>query len=317
MSDKNHYIVILILIIIIINITLITWPLLSLYFSEGNFYHSYPLIDPARIFTDQKHFIVNLQPLREELRELVAREGPTSITLYFEFLNTGANISINPDLKIWPASLSKLPLAMAVMKKVENGVWRFDNELVLEKEDKSILSGSLFGYPPGTLFTVGELLREMLIHSDNTAYAILSRNMSDFERYSIIDETGLEDLFDEEGRVSSKEYSRLFRTLYTSSFLKRGNSALILEWLSQSDFSQYLSMGIDKNVIFANKYGKNFQFYVYLNSGIVYIPNRPYIISVMIRGDSTKDEEDEERKAQEIMVEISKRVYQYIAHYDR
>jgi len=41
-------------------------------------------------------------------------------------------------LRILPASLIKVPLAMAVMKKIESGDWNLYNELVLMKEDRDI-----------------------------------------------------------------------------------------------------------------------------------------------------------------------------------
>ena len=90
----------------------------------------YPFIDISRHFIDPTDFIVNLQPLREELRALAEPLPSDSMTIYVEYLNTGANIAINNDTKIWPASLAKLPLAMAVMKKVESGTWQLHNELV-------------------------------------------------------------------------------------------------------------------------------------------------------------------------------------------
>lgn len=72
-----------------------------------------------RHFMEEKNIITTLQPIREKYREIVEKNGSDSISLYFEYLNTGANISINPDLRILPASLIKVPLAMAVMKKIE------------------------------------------------------------------------------------------------------------------------------------------------------------------------------------------------------
>lgn len=89
-----------------------------------------------RHFMEEKHIITTLQPIREKFREIIDQNGPDSISLYFEYLNTGANISINPDLRILPASLIKVPLAMAVMKKVERGEWLLTNELVMMKEDR-------------------------------------------------------------------------------------------------------------------------------------------------------------------------------------
>lgn len=280
-------------------------------FSE-NYKNPYPFLDIARNFISQEHFIVNLQPIREELNNIVAIDGPDTISLYFEYLNTGANISINPDLKIWPASLAKLPLALAVMKKIDNGVWELDNELVLMEGDKETGSGLVYKNPTGTRFTIENLLKELLINSDNTAYKILLRNMSASELQPIIEETGLDDFFDKDGGVSAKEYSRLFRTLYTSSFLKRENSSKVLEWLSESKFDKHLMGGMDKKVKFAHKWGVNEDFHAFADSGIVYMPNRPYIITVMIKGDKSAEEAV---KVQETMKKVSSIIYNYVTSY--
>src|SRR4030043_909737 len=76
--------------------------------NNQNFRNPYPLIDISRSFIPQEHFIVNLQPLREDLRKVSEEAGYNAISIYIEFLNTGANIAINQDLKIWPASLFKV-----------------------------------------------------------------------------------------------------------------------------------------------------------------------------------------------------------------
>ena len=311
MQKNVKKLIIAVIVLAVTNLITGGWIVYDKYFNNS-FSNDYPLIDVSRNFIPQEHFIVNLQPIREELRNLVAQEGPNSISLYFEFLNTGANISINPDLKIWPASLAKLPLALAVMKKVENGVWQLDNQLVLLEGDKDTESGTLFNHPVGTPFTIEELFKELLSNSDNTAYRILLRNMSTTELQPIIEEIGLDDFFDKEGKVSAKEYSRLFRTLYTSSFLKRENSSKILTWLSELDFHKFLASGIDGKTTFAHKWGANRKVHVFADSGIVYVPNRPYIITVMIQSDGTSTGE---QKAEELMQKISSSIYQYVLLY--
>ena len=130
-------------------------------------------------------------------------------------------------------------------------------KLVLEEDDRDTRSGTLGSHAMGTAFTVERLLEEMLVHSDNTAYLTLLKNvdMNDFD--PLVDESGLEELADKTGKTDAKEYSRLYRILYTSSFLKRENSSRVLEWLSETDFDRYLASGLDRSVRFANKWGGN------------------------------------------------------------
>lgn len=271
----------------------------------------YPFIDVARNFIPQEDFIVNIQPLREDLNKLVAEMGPDNISLYFEFLNTGANISINPNLDVWPASLPKVPVAMSVMKKVERGEWGLNSELVLFEQDKDMNYGDLWKRPVGTRLTVEELLREMLVNSDNTAYKMFVRNLNFEELYAVVDEVGIAELFTKDGTISAKEYSRLFRALYISSFLKRENSQKILELLTEGEFRGFLSQGVPDEVKFSHKFGEDNKIQAYLDSGIVYVPSRPYIISVAINAKEIGGKE----KVEEIMKLVSEKAYTYVTNH--
>lgn len=277
--------------------------------NNSNFKNPYPLIDISRNFISQEHFIVNLQPLREDLKELVSQKGKNSIAVYIEFLNTGANIAINQDLQIWPASLVKVPLAMAVVKKIDNGNWEWDNQLVIMQGDRDTQWGNLYEKPYGTRLTIEDLLKELLINSDNTAFRVLYRNLSTNELQDVINELGLDQLFTDEGKITAKEYSRLFRALYNSSYLKRESSQKILEWLSQTSYDEYLGQGIPNDIKFSHKIGENKDVNALLDSGIVYIQNRPYMITVMI---DASGEIGGRENALALMKIISEKTYQYV-----
>lgn len=280
--------------------------------SLESFQEHYPFVDLSRHLISQEHFITTLQPIREYFGELVDQEGKESISVYFEYLNTGANISINQDLRIFPASLVKVPLAMAVMKKIERGDWELHNELVLMQEDRDYAWGDVHKRPIGTRITIDELLNEMLVSSDNTAFRMLYRNLSFDELQDVMIALGLEDLFNEEGKITAKEYTRLFRALYTSSYLTRENSQKILDILTHTPYEEYLGQGVPDTVPFAHKIGENDEAGVILDSGIVYVENRPYLIAVAI--DYEKGGMGRER-ALEILKNISARAYTYISTY--
>lgn len=300
--------------IIVLVVLLIATNVFGVYYAMDEIKNSkvnpYPLVDPARQYIRQEDMVVNIQPLREYLNGIVAKHGVTSMSVYFEMLNTGGNISINQDLHIWPASLVKLPLAMAVIKKVEKEEWKWQNELVLMPEDAEEHSGQLYNRQIGSTFTIEELVRELLVNSDNTAYQILSRNITESEMQEVVNETGLELLLDEEGKFSAKEYTRLLRALYTSSFLKRTNSEKVLEYLNQSPFKEFLSQGLPADVKFSHKYGENKELDVFSDAGIVYAGNRPYAIAVMIQ--ERGDPEQAKERVKKIMKEVSEYTYNYV-----
>jgi beta-lactamase class A len=271
----------------------------------------YNLLDPARSVVDQENFLSTIEPVRRQMKEIVAKyekEG-NKIGVYFEFLNTGANVSINQDARFWPASLSKMPTIFVVMKRIEEGKWKLSNELVLFEEDKDDRFGELYKKPVGTKFTIEELIKETLINSDNTAHKILVRNLSSEEYTSMFETLGMEQLFNDDYNITAKEYSRVFRALYNASYLNRSNSQQLLQWLSESKFDEFVGSGLAPKTIFSHKIGEEFQEVVFLDSGIVYVPNRPYLITIMVE---VKDGGGVEH-AQEIMKELSKSAYDYVS----
>lgn len=271
----------------------------------------YGMLDPARSIVNQDDFLSTIEPARKQMKEIVAKyekEG-NRIGVYFEFLNTGANVSINQDARFWPASLSKMPTIFVVMKRVEEGKWKLSDELVLFEDDKDDRFGDIYKKPVGTRFTIEELIKETLINSDNTSHKILVRNLDSEEYTDMFAALGMEELFNEDYNITAKEYSRIFRTLYNASYLNRDNSQKILAWLSESSFNEFLGSGLTENVKFSHKIGEEFKEVVFLDSGIVYVPNRPYLITVMVEIEDGGGVE----RAKEIMKELSKSAYEYIS----
>lgn len=244
------------------------------------FREEHSLIDPMRFFSEPRDLLTTVQPVREELKAIFEKESLDSTSLYFEYLNTGANISINPDVRILPASLIKVPLAMAVMKKIERGDWKLYNELVMMKEDRDSEWGDVYKHPIGTPLTIESLIEEMLLHSDNTAYRILYRNLSLDEVKDVFSALGLDDFFDQEWKVTAKEYTRLIRSLYTANYLNPEHSQVLLNILSRTEYDDYLWQGISDEAIFAHKIWENESKTVILDAGLVYVGNRVYLISM-------------------------------------
>lgn len=103
-------------------------------FSVGKF----PLLDPARVFLDPDDYLLNIQALRTYLHGL-EEKYPDSISIYYEQLNSGSNIAANKELRLFPASLSKLVQAIIIAKKVEEGVLSWSQKLDTRPEDISLV----------------------------------------------------------------------------------------------------------------------------------------------------------------------------------
>ena len=266
----------------------------------------YPLLNPARKFIEQEDLIINFQPLRDYLNDKY--EADPNISIYFEYLSTGASIAINKDAEFYPASLLKVPIAMAVAKKIEREEWKWTNELVLLSPDKDEHFGDLYKEETGATFTIEELVRRSLSDSDNTAHFILIRNLEIEEISDVYDHMGLEHFLSTEGKMSSKQYSVLLRSLYNAAYISEKHSQKLLLYLSQSEFKDFLQGGLPANVVFAHKIGVADDTITYLDSGIIYLKNRPYLLTVMVQS-------KEKTTTKGIMKDISEKVYNYVKDY--
>lgn len=267
----------------------------------------YNFLDPARKLVDKKDLIINIQSLRDYLNNKY--EADTGVSVYFEYLSTGANIAINKDADFFPASLLKVPVAIAAAKKIEKGEWKWDNKLVLMATDKDEKFGDLHKQPTGSIFTIDELVRRSLSDSDNTANLILLRNLELSEINDVYAHMGLEGFLETDGSISAKKYSVILRTLYSSSYLSDENSQKLLSYLAAKTFMEYLGSALPRNIIFSHKIGIDTEKKIYLDSGIVYLANRPYILVVMTKSKT-------ELQAKDIMKDISDKVFDYVKNYN-
>lgn len=265
-------------------------------------------INPMRVFVADKDVIINLQPLRKYLTDTY--ESDPSVSVYFEFLNTGSNISISKDAEFYPASFLKVPIAMATVKNIEEGKWMWSDRFELMESDKDNHFGSLYKQPTGTKFTIQYTIEKMLEDSDNTAYYMALRNVERYSpKQSVWNHLGLQELFTTDGKISAKRYAVVLRSLYNSAYLSKENSSKIITLLTETPFGEYLEQGLPKGTKFAHKIGVIPDKNVYMDAGIVYLPNRPYMLIVMIQG-------KEKKVAEKIMKDISERTYKYINEYD-
>ena len=267
--------------------------------------NKYPLLDPDHGMYEQKDLIINVQTLRNQFEEIGKDQN---VSVYFEFLNTGANISINKDIEIWPASLMKIPIAIAAMKKVEDGEWKLEKKFTIKDEDKNADFGSMYLKPTGSTVSLEELLNELLINSDNTARNILAQNLSIQEIEEVLVHIGIEYDFKNDAKISSKKYAVIWRALYSSSYLSPENSQRLIKIMTKSSAKNYLAPGIPESVEFSHKIGVLHDEKTYADAGIVYVQNRPYILVVMTKNYSQQESE-------EIMKDISEKAYKYISEY--
>lgn len=282
--------------------------------SQAQLSNTYPLLDPMRALLPRDDFIVVLKPLRLKLEELVAdwAKRGVVVAIQMEYLNTGSNLSINQNYRMLPASLTKVPVAMMVMRRIEQGTLSFDQILELKDEDRDSKWGEMYKLPVGTKMSLREVIEKSLTLSDNTAHKMLYRLVGVEEAQDMSQELNLEDLFDKEGKISAREYAKLLRSLYSSSYLKAEYSQQLLDLMTHDQVVKFLIRGLGSDVKYAHKFGESSAIYSYLDAGIVYVPNRPYVLVVMVHDEAGQVKMSRELAGEQIFEKVAKLTYEYI-----
>lgn len=292
--------------------------------SDQDNHTRYPLLS-KRIFVENSNdILINFIPLRQALREYIEKQE-NKIGLYFEYLPTGVSIGINDKEEVTLASLTKVPIAMSIFKKIEKGQLSTDKIVSINKENLDRKFGNLWEKGEGAQISINDLLRLALVESDNTAYRVLFDQLSSQEINEVYENLDIplsyreEEEEEEEGggeikkkrypQVSPKNFSSIFRSLYLSSFLRKENSNRILEILTQAPFNDKIAAGVPEDIKVSHKIGVfekiDISKTVYTDCGIIYAPSRPYILCAFVQ--------DSNEAAKKHMSHLSKMIYGYIA----
>lgn len=243
-------------------------------------------------------------------------------SVYFRDLEASEWMGINENELYAPASLLKLPLLITIFKITELYPVTLEQTITYETELEANLNQT---YVPektaevGQTYTISELIELMIVYSDNNATLILQNILSNTnsELWSIIyKDLGLDfpaEIDPSADFLSTKAFSYFFRILYNSSYLTEDFSEKALELLSHDRFSDGLAAGIPADVAISEKFGERafkgedeLQDVQLHDCGIIYFPEKPYILCVMTKGGSNFEE------LSALIQEISSVTYEYM-----
>ncbi len=267
----------------------------------------FPLLSKRIFAENQNDIIINFIPLRVAMKDYISKQT-AGIGIYFEYLPSGISIGVNDRDEVRLASLSKVPLAMSIYRAIEKEEFTKNEELTIKKEHLDKGFGTLWQKGEGAKLPVSDLINLLLTESDNTAYNVLFDELTTSEINDVYENLDIILGEDKQGPiVSPKSYSSIFRSLYLSSYLARESSNEILKIMTKSDFNDKIVAGIPADVQISHKIGV-FETLddgnVYIDCGIVYVPQRPYIICAFVKG-SNED-------ANTHISHLSEMIYKYI-----
>lgn len=273
----------------------------------------YSFINPTVIAGIGKHYIINVQPLKEKLLA-IKDKYPYPTYVYFAYLSNDSWIGVNEREYFTAASTIKVPLAMSIMKAVEDKKLSLDSQYTVRPEDLDDNFGDFYKTAEGNTYTIRELMRIMLENSDNTASAALVRALREigfedpfsnvytfmgWDNYPALGE--VPEYFD----INLKVLSNMFLALYNAKYVNIEHSQEILGYLNNDNFEDQIVAGVPNSVAVAHKSGIQLNTSTYSDCGIVYAPSRHYLLCVGLEGVS-------ENVANTFISEVSEAAYQFV-----
>lgn len=277
----------------------------------------YTFTKPLLFIDNAEAVFPELDPLRNKIHasiDKVEKKGKvTGVSVYFRDLTTTRWTGIEEEKLYDPASMLKVALLISYLHLAEKNPAILSKKLYYTGDaDTKRYYRTASTLEKEKYYTIQELLVDMIVKSGNDSTAVLFKNADMGELIQLHKDLDLSLLEENTPELlSAKDYSRLFRVLFSSTYLGRQLSEQVLELLSQTEFTRGLKAQLPHNVLVAHKFGE-------LSStkngtiierqlhdcGIIYQAEHPYFLCVMTKGTDFGELE-------KVIADISKITYHY------
>ena len=255
-----------------------------------------PLLDEASACESD-----SLMPLKGQIADFInSQKQSASISeasVYLRVLSSDDWISVNPAESYHPGSLFKLPVLITLLRMAETDPQLMNKKILYSAKDvvnvpQAYASKTI---EPGKAYTVKELLTYMIAYSDNNATQLLNRNMNVGVLLKVFTDLGLTPPDTQNANyykytITPKDYSLFMEALYNASYLTIPASESATELLAQCNFKDGLVKELPQSVKIAHKFGESgtAEMRELHETGIIYLNNNAYLITVMTRGTDIK-----------------------------
>jgi beta-lactamase class A len=252
-----------------------------------------PLLECQDVSPSSKNNMIVLEnKIKQYVSEIKSKKKANHISIYFRELNNGLWIGLGENEPYSPASLLKVPIMIAALKKAEKSPGFLEKRITYKSHTTDTTNPNILDslIKTGNNYTIENLIYRMIAFSDNEAKNLILENLDT----ETLDNTYLNLGIDVPGLrspddfMSVKEYASFFRVLYNATYLDKKMSEKALEILSKSTFKKGLPSGVPSNVVVAHKFGErgfaDSNVKQLHDCGIIYKEGNPYILCVMTRG---------------------------------
>ena len=252
----------------------------------------------------------DLYPLKNELEGIISnfqtKELITNASVFIFDMNRSEWTGVNTEMQFQPGSLIKVPLAISVMKKLEEKKIKLTEKITANTTlnvHQTFNSNSIVS---GNTYTIEDLLKYSLAFSDNSATQLLNSYVDLNQFKKVFTDLGIAEpnVADLNYTISAKDYTKFIRVLYNGGYVHRQHSEKILELMHESSFKEGILASISKDAIASTKFGesKKGNLHQIHETGVVYVNNTAYVITIMTEGKDVM-------KLPSVVKEISKTVF--------
>ncbi len=252
--------------------------------------------------------------LEEKLKKLISGQKG-NVAVVVKDLSNNKTIKINENLVFPSASTIKLSIMSELFNKVNEGVYKLNDVIEITEEMKTGGDGILKELNCGHKFTLEEICTLMIIVSDNMATNILIKMLGINNINAAIKKLGLQHtklqrkMMDsqaaKEGRdnlITANDFAHIFELIYNGENVNADFSQMMLNILKRQQVRGRLDLYLPEEVVIAHKTGD--LDYLEHDGGIVYLPDKAYIICVLT------NQTESNKEGREIIGKISRLIYE-------
>jgi beta-lactamase class A len=236
-----------------------------------------------------------MAPFGHLVEALIARARQAGLvhrmSVYFRDLDNGPWFGVGEHEEYRIASLLKVPLLLGYLKRAESDPRVLEQTLVYADTPQGQEIPPARTLVAGNAYTVDELLEQAIVYSDNEAAWLLTEADDGQTLDGVRALAGFPPLRDGTLYLTPRHFASMFRILYNASYLGQPMSEKGLALLTRTEFRDGLVAGLPADVRVAHKFGQGRLGDVVTlhDCGIVYHPQRPYVLCVMTEGRQIRD----------------------------
>jgi len=171
-----------------------------------------------------------------------------SYGFWVENLTDGVSYGWNEEMQVEAASMIKVPIMLAVEKKIQTGEIKLTDKYILAERDRRTGSGPMEYYAAGTEVTIDKVMEEMGKKSDNTGAAAMTRKVGDQAILDVISELKMEDTDWEEKMTTARDMGLMWKEVYRGEILKDGKERF-WNYLEESIYEDRITLGLPEEGI--------------------------------------------------------------------